>query len=69
MFRQIRERGLRLRRQALRLCRDRRGVTALEYGVIAALILVVCVASIGGLGNNVYSALFSRVAVAAGTTR
>jgi len=45
-----------------RLGTDRRGVTAVEYGVIVALVLVVCVAAIGTLGSNVYSVLFSNIA-------
>jgi hypothetical protein len=37
--------------------------------VMAALILVVCVASINTLGGNVYAALFNKVAVAASSIR
>jgi pilus assembly protein Flp/PilA len=34
------------------LLRDRRGVTALEYGLIAALIAVAAIAAMQGLGNQ-----------------
>jgi pilus assembly protein Flp/PilA len=50
-----------LRRALRRLVEDRRGVTALEYGVIVALILLVCIASIGTVGNEVYVTLFSKI--------
>ncbi len=35
-----------------RLRSDKRGATAIEYGLIAALIAVALVASISGLGGN-----------------
>ena len=34
------------------LATDRKGVTAVEYGVIAALIIVVCIAAITTVGTN-----------------
>ncbi len=34
------------------LVRDRRGATAIEYGLIAALIAVAAIAAMQGLGNN-----------------
>jgi pilus assembly protein Flp/PilA len=40
---------------------DRRGVTALEYGLIAGLISVVIVAAVGGLATNL-SAKFLAIA-------
>lgn len=40
---------------------DESGVTAIEYGLIAALIAIVIVGSVGTLGTNL-SALFSDVA-------
>ena len=39
---------------------DEEGVTALEYGLIAALIAVVIIAAVGFLGTSVSKA-FSRV--------
>lgn len=36
----------------LRLKRDEKGVTALEYGLIAALIAVVIIGSVSTLGSN-----------------
>jgi pilus assembly protein Flp/PilA len=40
---------------------DRRGVTALEYGLIAALIAVVIIAAVTTLGNNL-SGTFAGIA-------
>ena len=45
----------------LSLKTDRRGVTALEYGLIAALIAAAIAGSVGTLGTNV-SGMFSKVA-------
>ncbi len=36
-----------------RLIKDTRGATAIEYGLIAALIAVAAVTAMGGLGNKV----------------
>ena len=36
----------------MKFCRDSRGATAIEYGLIAALIAVAAVAAMGGLGNK-----------------
>jgi len=36
-----------------RLCRDDRGATAIEYGLIAALIGVAIMAALGNLGGGV----------------
>ena len=62
MIRKIRDGARQVGARLRPLGRDKRGVTALEYGVIAALILVVCVAAIGTLGSNVYTLLFSNIA-------
>lgn len=35
-----------------RLCRDERGATAIEYGLIAALISIACVIAFQTLGLN-----------------
>lgn len=45
------------------LTTDKKGVTAVEYGVIAALIIVVCVAAIQLIGTNL-SATFQAIAAA-----
>lgn len=45
------------------LARDRRGVTALEYGLIAGLIAVVIVTSVTALGTTV-NATFNAVVAA-----
>jgi pilus assembly protein Flp/PilA len=46
---------------AQRLLRDQRGVTAVEYGLIAALIAVAAVVVMGTAGTNL-SLTFSKVA-------
>ncbi|WP_235034957.1 Flp family type IVb pilin [Roseomonas sp. 18066] len=48
-----------------RLRQDRRGVTALEYGLIAALIAVAIIVSVRLLGTNI-AAKFNDVATAIG---
>jgi pilus assembly protein Flp/PilA len=42
------------------VAKDRRGVTAMEYGLIAALIAVVIIASITAVGTSL-SAVFNAV--------
>jgi pilus assembly protein Flp/PilA len=42
------------------LVRDEAGATAIEYGLIAALIAVAAIAAMQGLGNQL-SATFSKV--------
>lgn len=46
---------------AARLRKDKRGVTALEYGLIAALIAVVIITAVTTLGANL-ERVFERVA-------
>jgi pilus assembly protein Flp/PilA len=43
------------------LIKDKAGVTAIEYGLIAALVAVVCIAAWGLLGNNL-STTFNNIA-------
>jgi pilus assembly protein Flp/PilA len=45
---------------------DRRGVTMLEYGLIAALIAVVCITAVTSLGTNL-SSTFHNVSTSVGT--
>ena len=45
-----------LSRAALHFHSDRRGVTMLEYGLIAALIAAVCVTAVTTLGTNIEQA-------------
>jgi pilus assembly protein Flp/PilA len=52
-----------IRRTLTSLPADVRGVTALEYAMIASLIAVACVAIIGSLGGQV-SGVFSTVSSA-----
>ena len=42
---------------------DRRGVTALEYGLIAGLVAVVIVSSVTALGNKL-STVFAQITAA-----
>jgi len=44
-----------------KLIQDLRGVTAIEYGLIASLIAIACVAVIGTVGTSL-STTFSQVA-------
>jgi pilus assembly protein Flp/PilA len=44
-----------------RFCCDESGVTAIEYGLIAALVAVVVIAAVSAVGTNV-SSTFSTVA-------
>jgi pilus assembly protein Flp/PilA len=48
--------------------KDESGATAIEYGLIAALIAVVLITSLGLLGNNI-SGRFNQVASSVGTAR
>jgi pilus assembly protein Flp/PilA len=48
-------------RVLLAVCDDRKGVTAVEYGLIAGLIAVAIIAAITTLGTNL-SGLFNSVA-------
>ena len=45
----------------IELKRDEKGVTALEYGLIAALIAVIIIGSITTLGSNL-STMFNNIA-------
>jgi pilus assembly protein Flp/PilA len=40
----------------LRFFRDEEGVTAIEYGLLAALIAVVIIVSVDTIGNNLFTA-------------
>ena len=51
----------RLGRAVLKLGDDRRGVTMLEYGLIAALIAAVCVGAVTTLGTDIENT-FTNVA-------
>ena len=52
-------------RALFRLMRDDRGATAIEYGLIAALISVVIIAAVTLVGTNL-TATFNKVAGALG---
>lgn len=44
-----------------KLSRDRKAVTALEYGLIASMIAVAIISSVGHLGTNI-AATFNTIA-------
>ena len=50
-------------RKLLHLIRDRKGATAIEYGLIAALIAVAAIAAMQGLGASL-NTTFSNVSTA-----
>jgi pilus assembly protein Flp/PilA len=53
----------------LELKTDERGVTMLEYGLLAALIAVVCVTAVTGLGtelSNIFTTIKGDITPAAG---
>ena len=52
-----------------RFCKDESGVTAIEYGLIAALISVVIIAAVTTIGTNlntVFTTIGTRLAGGAG---
>jgi pilus assembly protein Flp/PilA len=49
----------------LRFFREEEGVTAIEYGLIAALIIVVCAAAIQLIGTNL-NTVFGNIATCVG---
>ena len=51
-----------------KFAKDEEGATAIEYGLIAALIAVVIIGALTTLGTNM-SSRFKRVASAVGSTR
>jgi pilus assembly protein Flp/PilA len=51
-----------------KICKDEKGATAIEYGLIAALIAVILITSLGLLGNNIGSR-FNQIANRVGTAR
>jgi pilus assembly protein Flp/PilA len=55
-----------LKKTMIALRSDRRAVTALEYGLIAALIAVVIIGTVTTLGSNIKTS-FSNVASSIGT--
>jgi pilus assembly protein Flp/PilA len=48
--------------------KDESGATAIEYGLIAALIAVVLISSLGLLGNNIKNS-FGKISNSVGTAR
>jgi pilus assembly protein Flp/PilA len=60
---QLNPKGNPMKQLALRFARDERGVTAIEYGLIAAGVAVVIISTVQGLGTNL-KATFSSVSTA-----
>jgi pilus assembly protein Flp/PilA len=56
-----------LRRHLAQFLRDEDGPTAVEYGVMTALIIVVCIVSVTAIGTNSNNT-YSYVATKAGKT-
>ena len=54
--------------KAAQIKRDERGVTAIEYGMIAALIAIVIIGSVSTIGTSL-SAKFSAIAASVATTK
>ena len=50
-----------MRHIILEILRDERGATAIEYGLIAALISIAAIAAMGNVGNNL-QLIFNSVA-------
>jgi pilus assembly protein Flp/PilA len=48
--------------------RDKRGATAIEYGMIAALIAVVIITTLTSVGTTLSSTLYGKVATAVTAT-
>lgn len=51
----------------LNFIKDEEGVTAIEYGLIAALIAVVIIASVALIGTNL-NVIFGKIATCLGST-
>ena len=45
-----------------RVVKDRSGATAIEYGLIAALVAVAIISGLGSLGTNLNSSVFGTAA-------
>ncbi|ASL42585.1 hypothetical protein bAD24_I03790 [Burkholderia sp. AD24] len=57
-----------MKKFTLRFLRDNKGVTAIEYGLIAGLIVLVIAASVGTIGGNlnkVLTAIAGQISVPA----
>jgi pilus assembly protein Flp/PilA len=48
--------------QAKRFLRDEEGATMVEYGLMVALIAIVCITAVGTIGTNL-NKIFSDIAV------
>ena len=50
--------------RVMRALSDSRGATAIEYGLIAGLIIVVIVVGVRAVGNNVFTNFYNEIAAA-----
>lgn len=48
----------------MRVLSDERGASAIEYGLIASLIIIVIVSGVRAVGNNVFTNFYSEIAAA-----
>ncbi|NML32262.1 Flp family type IVb pilin [Paraburkholderia antibiotica] len=54
-------RGYKMKKFTQRFLRDEKGVTAIEYGLIAGLIVLVIAAAVGGIGQQLLT-VFQNIA-------
>lgn len=52
---------MKIRKMIRKLCKNEKGATAIEYGLIAALIAIAAIVAMGALGNALTS-IFNLVA-------
>ena len=57
-----------MKKKISQMFKNESGATAIEYGLIAALIAVVLISSLGLLGNNI-STSFNKISNKIGTSR
>lgn len=57
-----------MKKKTSQMFKNESGATAIEYGLIAALIAVVLISSLGLLGNNI-STSFNKISNKIGTSR
>ena len=56
-----------IRKKLHRLCSDKRGATAIEYGLIAALIVIAMMAGLSSMGGGV-GGMWTKVSTAVQST-
>ena len=53
--------GKRIARLASRMVRDDDGVTAIEYGLLAALIAIVALGAVSAMGQTIYNVFWKAI--------